>query len=88
MKQTTRWVTFGGLLAIALFDVWAIAASGVDASVSQFITDCSASPRIAFVCGCLVTHWFGWVMIPARYMNVVRHDGRTSNVAFNREGRG
>lgn len=80
MKQTTRWVTFGGLLVIALFDVWAIAAGGVDASVSQFVTDCSASPRIAFVCGCLVTHWFGWVMVPAKYMQTQRTSESTSNM--------
>jgi hypothetical protein len=64
MMNVTGMVVFGALLGLALYDVLAIVRGGVKASVSQFITNCSVRPRIAFVCGCLVSHFFGWVMIP------------------------
>lgn len=72
MNDITAMVVFGALLAIALYDVLAIVRGGVKASVSQFVTNCSVRPRIAFVCGCLVSHFFGWVMIPDM---VVQPDG-------------
>lgn len=77
MRQWTRWVVFGGLLATALYDVAAIAVGGIDASVSQFITDCTANPRLLVVCSCLATHFFGWVMIPEAYLvEMLRKTGK------------
>jgi hypothetical protein len=64
MESITGMVVFGALLAVALYDVLAIVRGGVKSSVSQFVTNCSARPRIAFVCGALVCHFFGWVMVP------------------------
>lgn len=66
-------VVFGVLLAVALYDLGEIAFAGGDSSVSvsQFITDVSARPRIAFVAGCLVCHFFGWMMFPR-----IKNDGR------------
>ena len=64
MSSITGMVVFGTLLGVALYDVLAIVRGGVKSSVSQFVTNCSVRPRIAFVCGCLVSHFFGWVMIP------------------------
>ena len=74
----TGFVVFGAMLAMALYDLWVLAFKlyrrepiGTEPSkpgsvwyVSQFITDCSASPRIAFVLGVLLCHFFGWMMFP------------------------
>lgn len=64
MSDVTGMVVFGTLLAVALYDVLAIVRGGVVASVSQFTTNCSTKPRIAFVCGALCCHLFGWMMVP------------------------
>jgi hypothetical protein len=72
------FVVFGAMLAIALYDVWVIAVKLYEGEplstdpkspgdtwyVSQFITDCSSNPRIAFVLGVLLCHLFGWMMFP------------------------
>ncbi len=74
----TGLVVFGALLTLALWDVAVIAIKlhrgeslttepskpGSVWYVSQFITDCSANPRIAFVLGILLCHFFGWMMYP------------------------
>ena len=74
----TGFVCFGALLVLALWDVWVIAVKlyrgeslttkpeepGSIWYVSQFLTDCSANPRIAFVLGVLLCHLFGWMMFP------------------------
>ena len=64
--KTTAMVVFGALLAVGLYDVGAIVVAGGDSvvSVSQFITDISARPRIAFVAVLLTCHFFGWMMFP------------------------
>ena len=68
----TAMVVFGALLAIGLYDLGAIVVAGDSSvSVSQFITDVSVRPRIAFVAGCLCCHFFGWMMFPR-----VKNDGR------------
>lgn len=72
MESITGMVVFGALLAVALYDVLAIVRGGVKSSVSQFVTNCSARPRIAFVCGVLVCHFFGWVMVPGGNVEEIR----------------
>ncbi len=72
MESITGMVVFGALLAIALYDVLAIVRGGVKSSVSQFVTNCSVRPRIAFVCGALVCHFFGWVMVPGGDVEEIR----------------
>ncbi len=63
--KLTAMVVFGSLLAVALYDVGAIMVAGDSSvSVSQFVTDVSARPRIAFVAGLLTCHFFGWMMFP------------------------
>lgn len=62
--STTGMVVFGMLLALGLFDVWCVASGGEKKSVSQFITNCSKRPLLAFIAGALVCHFFGWMMFP------------------------
>lgn len=62
--STTGIITFGFLCAIALFDVWCVASGGKKKSVSQFITNCSKRPFLAFIAGVLTCHFFGWMMFP------------------------
>jgi hypothetical protein len=62
--DTTGIVTFGFLLAVGLFDIWCVVSGGEKKSVSQFVTNCSKRPLIAFIAGVLVCHWFGWMMFP------------------------
>lgn len=57
-------IWFGSLLAIALYDVFLVSRGGYSKSISQFVTNCSKQPRLAFVCGVLVCHFFGWMMFP------------------------
>jgi hypothetical protein len=64
-KSTTALVVFSLLLAAGLYDLWAVVIGGVDASISQFVTDTVGNyPFLMFVCGMLVDHFFGFTMIP------------------------
>ena len=60
----TGMITFAFLCILGLFDVWCVASGGEKKSVSQFVTNCSKRPLIAFVIGLLTCHWFGWMMVP------------------------
>ncbi len=60
--DTTGMFSFGVLLVVLLYDVWVVARKGEP--VSQFVTNCSVHPRIAFICGVLTCHFFGWMMFP------------------------
>ena len=65
--STTALVVFGLLLAAGLYDLYAVTFGGVDASISQFITDKVGNyPFLAFLCGMLVDHFFGFTMIPRK----------------------
>ena len=64
-QSTTALVVFALLLAAGLYDLYAVVLGGVDASISQFITDTVGNyPFLMFVCGMLVDHFFGFTMIP------------------------
>jgi hypothetical protein len=78
MMNMTGLVVFASLLVMLMWDLAVVAIKlyrgeplstdpGKPGSiwyVSQFITDCSAKPRIAFVLGVLLCHLFGWMMFP------------------------
>jgi hypothetical protein len=60
---TTRIVIFGLLLTAALYDLWAVWSGGVDASISQVVTNTVGNhPFLMFMSGMLVSHFFGFVM--------------------------
>ena len=63
--STTALVVFGLLLAAGLYDLYAVTFGGVDASISQFVTNTVGNhPFLMFVSGMLVDHFFGFTMIP------------------------
>ena len=60
-----RVFIFGAMLAVLCYDLFAVWFGGTDASVSQVITDTVGNnPFVAFVCGVLVCHLFGFAMRP------------------------
>jgi hypothetical protein len=60
----TGLVVFGLLLAAGLYDLWAVVTGGVQASISQFVTDTVGNyPFLMFVCGMLTSHFFGFMMV-------------------------
>lgn len=59
----TKVFVFGGLLVAALYDLWAVTFGGVDASISQFVTDTIGNyPFQMFMLGVLVCHFAGFTM--------------------------
>jgi putative Ca2+/H+ antiporter (TMEM165/GDT1 family) len=61
--SNTRVVIFGLFITAALYDLYAVWFGGVDASISQAMTNLVGNhPFLMFVCGMLVSHFFGFVM--------------------------
>lgn len=61
--SNTKTFVFGLLLTAALYDLWAVTFGGVDASISQFVTDTIGNyPFQMFMFGMLVCHFAGFSM--------------------------